>query len=272
MTAGAATLERGRWHRAWEAIDERLGLSGLAYPVPAHANGIGYILGGISFFGFLIIANSYVVGAVIGDVVVPAFAERRVGSGGLALAVAALLGLSLLRIASIWARRLGAGFMQFRLQARYRRAVTRRYLSLPPEWHQRHATGALLSNAGSDVEAAFAPIAPLPFAVGTIVMIAGAVVALFLTDWVLALVGVGTFFAQATATGFVGRAATADRGAAGGLYLACYFLGGLVGTALLGQLFDRLGWAACVAGIGAALALAAWLAKGLRLPPQATPS
>ncbi|MEU4622839.1 ABC transporter ATP-binding protein [Actinoplanes sp. NPDC023801] len=148
---------------------------------------------GSSFFGFLIIANSYVVGAVIGDVVVPAFAERRVGTGGLALAVAVLLGLSMLRIASIWARRLGAGFMQFRLQARYRRAVTRRYLSLPPEWHQRHATGALLSNASSDVEAAFAPIAPLPFAVGTIVMIVGALVSLFLTDWVLALVGVALF-------------------------------------------------------------------------------
>ena len=67
----------------------------------------------------------------------------------------------------------------------------------------------------------------------------------------LALVGVGTFFAQATATGFVGRAATTDRGSASGIYLACYFLGGLVGTAVLGQVFDRLGWAACVAGVGA---------------------
>ena len=66
----------------------------------------------------------------------------------------------------------------------------------------------------------------------------------------LTLVGVGTFFAQATATGFIGRAATTDRGSASGLYLACYFFGGLVGTAVLGQLFDRLGWAACVAGIG----------------------
>ena len=56
---------------------------------------------------------------------------------------------------------------------------------------------------------------------------------------------------------------TSDRGSASGLYLASYFLGGLVGTALLGQLFDRLGWAACVVGVGAALALAAWLAHGL---------
>jgi MFS transporter, YNFM family, putative membrane transport protein len=76
----------------------------------------------------------------------------------------------------------------------------------------------------------------------------------------LALVAVGTFFAQATATGFVGRAATADRAAASGIYLACYFFGGLVGTAILGQVFDRFGWSACVAAIGVALALAAWLA------------
>ena len=75
----------------------------------------------------------------------------------------------------------------------------------------------------------------------------------------LALVGVGTFFAQATTTGFVGRAATADRASASGIYLACYFLGGLVGTAVLGQVFDRLGWAACVTGIGLSLALAALL-------------
>jgi predicted MFS family arabinose efflux permease len=82
----------------------------------------------------------------------------------------------------------------------------------------------------------------------------------------LVLVGVGTFLAQATATGFIGQAATADRGSASGLYLASYFMGGLMGTALLGQVFDRLGWAACVVGIGLALALATWCAAGLRLP------
>jgi ATP-binding cassette, subfamily B, bacterial len=148
---------------------------------------------GSSVFGLLIIANSYVVGWVVGSVVVPAFAERRVSAGGLALSVAALLGVSSLRVVTVFGRRLGAGYMQFRLQARYRRAVTRRYLSLPPAWHQRHATGTLLSNANSDVEASFAPIAPFPFAVGTIVMIVAALIALFVTDWVLALVGLALF-------------------------------------------------------------------------------
>ena len=81
----------------------------------------------------------------------------------------------------------------------------------------------------------------------------------------LALVGVGTFFAQAVATGFVGRAATTDRGAASGIYLACYFFGGLIGSAELGQVFDHFGWAACVAGVGLALAVAAALASKLKI-------
>jgi predicted MFS family arabinose efflux permease len=72
----------------------------------------------------------------------------------------------------------------------------------------------------------------------------------------MVLVAVGTFFAQAAATGFVGRAATADRGAASGIYLACYFTGGLVGSAVLGQFFDMFGWHATVAGIALGLAVA----------------
>ncbi|MGY8683966.1 MFS transporter [Bradyrhizobium sp. UFLA05-153] len=79
----------------------------------------------------------------------------------------------------------------------------------------------------------------------------------------MALVGVGTFFAQAAATGFVGQAATENRGVASGTYLACYFSGGLVGTAVLGRLFDAYGWTACVTGVGAALAVAALLTLAL---------
>lgn len=87
--------------------------------------------------------------------------------------------------------------------------------------------------------------------------------------WVLCgliLVGLGTFFAQATATGFVGQAARINKSAASGLYLASYFLGGLVGTAILGQLFTSFGWPACVGGIGLALVVGAALTSRLRLP------
>jgi MFS transporter, YNFM family, putative membrane transport protein len=82
----------------------------------------------------------------------------------------------------------------------------------------------------------------------------------------MVLVGVGTFFAQAAATGFVGQSAHNNRGMASGTYLACYFAGGLVGSAVLGQLFDRFGWNACVAGIFCSLAVACVLVARLKLP------
>jgi predicted MFS family arabinose efflux permease len=85
----------------------------------------------------------------------------------------------------------------------------------------------------------------------------------------LAIVGIGTFLAQAIATGFVGRAALTDRGGASGLYLASYFSGGLVGAVVLGALFDRFGWSACVMGVCAALLAAAALSARFIIEPQA---
>ena len=93
-------------------------------------------------------------------------------------------------------------------------------------------------------------------------MLLSPVLPLVLTGMVL--VAVGTFLAQAIVTGFVGKAAMHGRGAASGMYLASYFFGGLVGTAVLGQVFDRFGWLVCVAGIGTALATAAILTSRLR--------
>jgi MFS transporter, YNFM family, putative membrane transport protein len=79
----------------------------------------------------------------------------------------------------------------------------------------------------------------------------------------MTLVGIGTFFAQAVATGHVGRAARADKAAASGLYLSAYYCGGLAGAALIGQLFDRSGWSAAIAGVFASLSAAALLALKL---------
>jgi YNFM family putative membrane transporter len=85
----------------------------------------------------------------------------------------------------------------------------------------------------------------------------------------MVLVAVGTFFAQAVATGFLSKATSHGRGAASGMYLASYFFGGLVGTAVLGQMFDHLGWPACVAGVGASLLAAALLTRRLKVPKDA---
>lgn len=85
----------------------------------------------------------------------------------------------------------------------------------------------------------------------------------------LALIAIGTFLAQATATAFVGRTAMSDPGAASGLYLACYFLGGITGSAVLGAVFTNFGWRATVAGIAIALLIAGTLSN--RLEPRGVP-
>jgi predicted MFS family arabinose efflux permease len=83
----------------------------------------------------------------------------------------------------------------------------------------------------------------------------------------MVLIAAGTFMARAIAKGFVGRAAPGDRRSASGIYLASYFGGGLVGSLVPGEVFEHAGWTACVAGIGASLVAAAFLATGLRAAP-----
>ena len=80
----------------------------------------------------------------------------------------------------------------------------------------------------------------------------------------MVLMGVGTFFAQAAATGFVGQAAAENRGVASGIYLACYFLGGLAGTIVLGLFFDRFGWTGCVIGVALSLGCAGLMTSQLK--------
>ncbi len=148
---------------------------------------------GSVLFAVLTVADAWVLGWATDHVVVPAFATGEIGSGLLWAVLGLFLGVAVLRAVGIVARRLGAGIMQYRMQAHTRRAVTRQYLSLPMEWHQRHPTGQLLSNAYSDVEAAWGPIAPLPMALGTVVMMVIAVVQMLLADVVMATVGLLVF-------------------------------------------------------------------------------
>ena len=148
---------------------------------------------GSVLFGALTVADAWVLGWSTDNVVLPAFRDGATTTGGLVTIVALFVGVALLRAVGIVARRLGAGMMQYRVQAAYRREVTGQYLSLPMAWHQRHPTGQLLSNANSDVEAAFAPIAPLPMAVGTLAMMVIAIGQMLATDLVMALVGLLVF-------------------------------------------------------------------------------
>ena len=175
VTARDDTLRRGFW------------LLGLA--VRHEPRIFAIAVGGSAVYGVMTVGSAYVLGRVTDKVVVPAFASGGTTTGAVIAAGLAIFAVAVLKAAGIVARRLGAGVMQYRLQARYRRDVTRQYLRLPLSWHQRHPTGQLLSNANADVEAVWFPIAPLPMAVGVLVMLAVAGVSLVLTDLVLSLVG-----------------------------------------------------------------------------------
>jgi ATP-binding cassette subfamily B protein len=144
---------------------------------------------GSALFGGMTIAQAYAFGHITNTVIEPSIKRGDASAATLTGAVLLIMAVAFFKVIGILGRRLGAGIMQYRLQATYRQRVTRRYLELPLEWHQQHPTGELLSNANSDVEAAWYPIAPFPFAVGVVLMLVGTLTLLFFTDPVLALVG-----------------------------------------------------------------------------------
>src|SRR5262249_13701004 len=143
------------------------------------------VLGG-AVYGAATAASGYVLGRITNQVLAPAFASHSISAGDLATAVGWLAAVAVITAIGVVIRRAAAGVTMYRLQARFRRAVTRQYLRLPLAWHHMHPTGQLLSNANADVEAMWQVMAPLPMGIGVVVMVVLGVVAMFLADPVLA--------------------------------------------------------------------------------------
>ncbi|MFP4149360.1 MAG: ABC transporter ATP-binding protein [Nitriliruptoraceae bacterium] len=146
-------------------------------------------IGGSLLYAVMMVLSSLVLGWVTDEVLLPTFEAGEADRGLLLLAVLLIVGVALLKAIGVVARRLGAYAAQYRLQALYRRKVTRRYLELPIAWHRRHPTGELLSNANADVESAFFVAAPLPMAVGASLLLLITAGLLIVTDPALAAIG-----------------------------------------------------------------------------------
>jgi ATP-binding cassette, subfamily B, bacterial len=144
-------------------------------------------------YAAMTVGTAQALGWATNEIVVPAFRTGHTTAWTLLGGALAIIGVALLKALGVAGRRFFAGLMQYRLQATYRRAVTRQYLRLPLAWHQRHPTGQLLSNANADVEAVWAPIAPLPMAVGVLFMLVIAAVSMLVTDVPVALVALLVF-------------------------------------------------------------------------------
>ena len=142
-----------------------------------------------ALYGGMTVASAWALGWATQNVVLPAFDRGEIAGGTLWTGALLIFGAALLKSVGVAGRRILAGILQYRMQARSRRDVTKQYLRLPLAWHHRHPTGQLLSNASADAEAAWAPLAPLPMAVGVVVMLVTAAIGMLFTDLPLALVG-----------------------------------------------------------------------------------
>ena len=145
---------------------------------------------GSALYGGMTVGAAWAVGWATDHVVLPAFAAHHAQAGMLVAGGLLIIGIAAAKVVGIFGRRLLAGVLQFRMQARYRRMVTAAYLRLPLAWHQQRPTGRLLSNANSDVEMAFMPISPMPMSLGVGVMLIIGIVDMLLTNSVLAIVGI----------------------------------------------------------------------------------
>ena len=192
MKPGGPVLQ----HHVSTTVDRRVlrrGFGVLWIAVKGEPYVFALAVGSSALYAAMTVLTATIIGRLVQHTVLPAFASGETTTGALVSATLLIVGVALLKAIGIVGRRLGAGLMQYRLQATYRRRVTRQYLRLPIAWHAKHPTGQLLSNANADVEAAWYPIAPLPFAVGVIVMLVVATASLIIADPVLALVGLAVF-------------------------------------------------------------------------------
>ncbi|WP_207842109.1 ABC transporter ATP-binding protein [Williamsia soli] len=157
----------------------------IAHPVPAAVATAAGVINGATM-----VAGAIAVGWATDHFIIPSIEAGSVVVSAMWIAIAAILGISTVRWMTIVIRGVATGRVQYASQDRSRRAVTRKYQRFSLDWHRSHSPGQLLSNAVSDVEAHWSPMAHFFFAVGMVVMLVLAVARLVTYDFWLGLIGV----------------------------------------------------------------------------------
>ena len=148
---------------------------------------------GATVYGIMTGLMAWAIGWVVDKAVAPAIEARHVTTSQLWFIGGVLTAVVLVTVIGVVGRRLAGGIAMYNLGARYRRDVTRQYLRLPLSWHHRHPSGQLLSNANADVEATWNVFAPLPMAIGVLVMLLFGIVQMLIVDPFLAVVGLTVY-------------------------------------------------------------------------------
>ncbi|MDC5695894.1 ABC transporter ATP-binding protein/permease [Intrasporangium calvum] len=171
----------------------RQGLAVIRRGIAAQPRWFAVAVLGATVYGVMTGLTAWAIGWVVQEAVTPAIEAGHATSGQLWLVGGVLSAVVLVNVVGVVGRRLAGGIAMYNLGAHYRREVTRQYLRLPLSWHHRHPSGQLLSNANADVEATWNIFAPLPMAIGVLVMLAFGIVQMLVVDPFLAVVGLTVF-------------------------------------------------------------------------------
>lgn len=153
-------------------------------------------------FVFAAVGGAWVFRGVTDELIVPAFesgalggtgSERAVSGTTVWLAMAALLGVSLLRGISVVIRRFFLSMAEFRTQRDWRRGLLWHYLDVPLRFHRTKPAGELLAHADVDVQTATVVLKPLAFSMSVVLLVLVSVVSIFVIHPLLALIAVILF-------------------------------------------------------------------------------
>ena len=153
-------------------------------------------------FVFAAVGGAWVFRGVTDELIVPAFESgafsgsgsgRGVSGKTVWLAMAALLGVSLLRGISVVTRRFFLSMAEFRTQRDWRRGLLWHYLDVPLRFHRTKPAGELLAHADIDVQMATVVLKPLAFSMSVVLLVLVSVVSIFVIHPLLALIAVILF-------------------------------------------------------------------------------
>ena len=182
-TTTVPTVDRAIFSRGMRLVASYVRM----HPKPFAASVAGAVL-----FAFASLFLTEALGRATDDVLREAFGGT-VAPRDVWLAIGALMLGGVGRALGIMLRRYYSGVAGERVMATLRTRVAERYRELSLRYHRETPTGELLAHMEVDVKAAVDVFWPVPFAVGVIVLTLLALVALVVSDPVLALVGLVVF-------------------------------------------------------------------------------
>lgn len=143
---------------------------------------------GAALFVSAIVASAMVIGRVTNELILPVLDQDAAYKDLLWPAMWAVFAVALWKAAAIVLRRTAAGYLQFRVQADARHDLIDHLLKLELSWYQRQSTGTLLAVSDTDVRQGTFILAPLPYGIGSLLLLVGTVALIVSIDLWLALV------------------------------------------------------------------------------------